>query len=176
MSNIGATELLSDRVKVSEKRSPTDDLREPPRLEMKSGLYPPPFLKPSLSEEDKEEFKRWEQWAEMTKMPTELLDMFDSTIQIITMIIDRAHLSIKTERLTPLIRQLVDYMKPALPSFNPKNLTEEGLKKTFWLYNFYGPVMKKEEFQVPKLLKTWLRMRSRRSRYENLTTLAYALR
>lgn len=139
--------MLAKRVEVPEKRTPPKDLEDPAKLELKPGLYPPPFMKAALTTEDKEEYKRWEKWAEMTKMPVELLDMFDSAIQMFAMMIDRAHITIKTERLTPLIRQLVEYMKPEVPNYNPKDLTEEGLKKTFWLYNFYGPVMKKSEFQ-----------------------------
>ena len=95
---LGSTEILSDRLKTPKNRTPLDDLQEPARLELKAGLFPPPFMKPELTEDDKSEFPRWELWAEMTKMPTSLLDLFDSTIQTIAMLIDRAHITIRTEK------------------------------------------------------------------------------
>ena len=102
--------------------------------------------------------------------------MVDTTIITIAMMIDRSHITIRTERFTPLLRQLVEYMNPKMIELNTSDLSEQNLKETFWFYNFYGQVMQNKGFRVPKLLKTWMRMRSRRSTYRNLTDLTYALR
>ena len=171
----GPGERLSNHVQARQERNPKDDLNIPPRQEDTAALFPPVLLKPELDEQDIEDYKTWKKWATFLEVPEDVLDRADKLIQFVTWSINRSHITIKTEDLVPMIKHFLEIWKPSLSSI--RNLVRCGTdEQIFWAHYNYGVVMKLKNFQSINLLKNWTRMRSRRTRYENVALLTYALR
>ena len=154
-----------------EHGEPSDDLIRLPLPLPTPGCFPPPFLKPELDTQDIEQLEDWKIWAGVTKVSVEALDVADSTIQIITMVLSRAHIAIRTERLTHALKFFADFWKPEFKDLTEMERNPRQLRTSFWLNAKYGRVYKNNGFQAPEMMRNWLRMRSRRPTYVNLKRL-----
>ena len=165
---VGESEKIA--VRYNGSATPIDDLnREFWAHTSPSTMFPPPFLCSTIREREENLLRNWQEWAKETGVEESVLDLTDTILAMITMLITRGHVMIKTERFTPLIKQLTDAWKPRLDlSFNQEQNGQQ-YSKTFRLFNQHSQVYKNGGFKAPTLLKSWMRMRGRPVSYTHLT-------
>ena len=138
------------------------------------GFFPPPLTRCGLTPEDRDDYTNWLMWSTHIKVQEELVDIVDTMLQCITLILVRGHINVRTERFSPMLKYVSDRWRPIwTPKMDNDGTREDEATKAMWMVDNYSYVIKAGGFETPNLLKNYLRMRSRRTVYDNLKLLAH---
>lgn len=158
--------------------SPTDDEEEVdgPTSISAIGFFPPPLTRVGLTPKDRRDYANWQRWSSHIKVQEELVDIVDSMLQCITLLLVRGHINVRTERFSPMLKYVSDRWRPIwTPKLANNGTVEDEAKNAIWIVDNYSYVVKNEGFETPDQLRNYLRMRSRRTVYDNLKLLGHII-
>ena len=150
----------------------------PPNQELmvapiKPSAYPP-FGIEIMSDTGLTLLKASEEWIKVLNLPHNCMIMIDTAVEGMTLILGKMKRELQTSQLVPFVQTIVENFVDVLPTtmVNGEKVLNVNTTHPWLLVECYSQVIKSLDLRVVKLGKAWLRMRTRRTMFENLQSLA----